>query len=171
MYRVTCSTLRSIQLYGVDVLSLIAKECHGYQHYICYTFLHILVLYTFNPLNAELNPICHLLALLGGATIVVVSRLRVKHLYTFIKRQSSPVTGPVWPRGFQEVYAPRFHDIRHMKVVRLSASRTGRHYPLEMFLVLIFTRGWVDPQGHGTVGRNMLPKNSVTPPGFDPDSD
>ena len=31
----------------------------------------------FNPLKAELNPICHLLALLGGATIVVVSRLRV----------------------------------------------------------------------------------------------
>jgi len=31
-----------------------------------------------NPLNAELNPICHLPALLGGATIVVVSRLRVK---------------------------------------------------------------------------------------------
>ena len=31
-----------------------------------------------NPLNAELNPICHLLALLGGATIVVISRLRVK---------------------------------------------------------------------------------------------
>ena len=32
----------------------------------------------FNPLNAELNPICHLLALLGDATIVVISRLRVK---------------------------------------------------------------------------------------------
>ena len=32
---------------------------------------------SFNPLNAELNPICHLLALLGGATIVVISRLRV----------------------------------------------------------------------------------------------
>jgi hypothetical protein len=31
-----------------------------------------------NPLNAELNPICHLVALLGGATTVVVSRLRVK---------------------------------------------------------------------------------------------
>jgi len=30
-----------------------------------------------NPLNAELNPIYHLLALLGGANIVVVSRLRV----------------------------------------------------------------------------------------------
>jgi len=32
----------------------------------------------FNPLNAELNPICHLLALLGCAPTVVVSRLRVK---------------------------------------------------------------------------------------------
>ena len=31
-----------------------------------------------DPLNAELNPICHLLALLGGATIVVLSRLRFK---------------------------------------------------------------------------------------------
>jgi hypothetical protein len=31
-----------------------------------------------NPLNAELNPICHLLALLGGAYIVDVSRLKVK---------------------------------------------------------------------------------------------
>ena len=33
-----------------------------------------------NPLNAELNPICHMLALLGGATIVVISRLRVNAL-------------------------------------------------------------------------------------------
>ena len=33
-----------------------------------------------NPLNAELNPICHLLALLGGTTIVAVSKLRVKSL-------------------------------------------------------------------------------------------
>ena len=37
-----------------------------------------------------------------------------------------PVTGPVWPRGFQEFRFPDFHDIRHMKVVRSSASRTGR---------------------------------------------
>jgi hypothetical protein len=31
-----------------------------------------------NPLNAELNPICHLLALLGAHHIFHVSRLRVK---------------------------------------------------------------------------------------------
>ena len=39
--------------------------------------LHNNSYYTINPLNAELNPICHLLALLGGATIVVASRIRV----------------------------------------------------------------------------------------------
>jgi hypothetical protein len=31
-----------------------------------------------NPLNAELNPICHLLALLGAHHILHVSRIRVK---------------------------------------------------------------------------------------------
>jgi len=32
----------------------------------------------FNPLNAELNPICHLLALLGVHPILHISRIRVK---------------------------------------------------------------------------------------------
>jgi hypothetical protein len=32
------------------------------------------------------------------------------------------------PFGLQEVEAPRFLDNRHMKVVRLSALRTGRLY-------------------------------------------
>jgi hypothetical protein len=58
---------------------------HGY--YICIHIggknknEHVNLLYKtqsyrpFNPLNAELNPICHLLALLGGETIVDVSGL------------------------------------------------------------------------------------------------
>jgi hypothetical protein len=33
---------------------------------------------TINPLNAELNPICHLLALLGARHIFHVNGLRVK---------------------------------------------------------------------------------------------
>ena len=44
-------------------------------------------------------------------------------------------------RGFHEVEAPRFPDIWHMKVVRLSALRTGRLYTHEIFLVLISVRG------------------------------
>jgi hypothetical protein len=32
----------------------------------------------FNPLNAELNPICHLLALLGAHHILYVRKIRVK---------------------------------------------------------------------------------------------
>ena len=39
----------------------------------------------FNPLKPELNPIWYLLALLGGATIVVVSRLRVKFVFSFFQ--------------------------------------------------------------------------------------
>jgi hypothetical protein len=35
-----------------------------------------------NPLNAELNPICHLLALLGVHHFLHVSRIRVKQRAT-----------------------------------------------------------------------------------------
>ena len=37
-------------------------------------------LYNINPLNAELNPICYLLALLGAHHFLHVSRIRVKSL-------------------------------------------------------------------------------------------
>ena len=45
------------------------------------------------------------------------------------KGKAIPLQGWTGPRGFQEVEAPRFQDSRHMKVVRLSAPRTGRLYP------------------------------------------
>jgi len=37
-----------------------------------------LLISSINPLNAELHPICHLLALLGDRLIFHVSRIRVK---------------------------------------------------------------------------------------------
>jgi hypothetical protein len=38
---------------------------------------------TINPLNAELNPICHFLGLLGAHHILHVSRIRVKQCYCY----------------------------------------------------------------------------------------
>jgi len=43
----------------------------------------------FNPLKAKLNPICHLLALLGAHHILHVSRIRVKR--GFLKPGVDPI--------------------------------------------------------------------------------
>jgi len=43
------------------------------QNWLCDTKITCM----FNPLNAELNPTCHLLALLGAHHILHVSRIRV----------------------------------------------------------------------------------------------
>jgi hypothetical protein len=40
-----------------------------------------IVFVSVNPLNVDLNPICHFLALLGAHPILHVSRIRVKKLY------------------------------------------------------------------------------------------
>jgi hypothetical protein len=37
-----------------------------------------------NPLNAELNPICHLMALLGAHHIFHVSKIRVKYQRSYL---------------------------------------------------------------------------------------
>ena len=53
-------------------------------------------------------------------------------------------------------------------MVKLSTSRTGRLYPQEMFLVLIFTRVWVYPRAMVRLEGNMSLKNPVTPTGIGP---
>ena len=63
------------------------------------------------------------------------------NISNIISKRDFSLAGPVWPRVFQDLRLPDFHNIRHMKLVRLSASRNGRFYPQKMFLVLIITRG------------------------------
>jgi hypothetical protein len=55
------------QLIAVQVLNWLYKR----------NTVHLLINISFNPLNSELNPICHLLALLGAHHILRVSRVRV----------------------------------------------------------------------------------------------
>jgi len=55
-----------------------------------------------NPLNAELNPICHLLALLGAHHILHVSGVRVKNLSSEYNKY--PVVTPImWENGGVEL--------------------------------------------------------------------
>ena len=51
----------------------------------------------------------------------------VEYKYRKVKVKNSRYR-PTWPRGVQEFKAPRFHDTRHMKVVRSSPLRTSRLY-------------------------------------------
>jgi hypothetical protein len=53
-------------------------------HLNCLDILVAICQVYFNPLNAELNPICHLLVLLGAHPILHISRIRV-NLVLFLK--------------------------------------------------------------------------------------
>jgi hypothetical protein len=70
----------------VQFIEKIHQEATKYQNFIIpylYEDQHVSgdtppIISSFNPLNAELNPIHHLLALLGAHHILHVSRIRIK---------------------------------------------------------------------------------------------
>jgi len=82
--------------------------------------------FSFNPLNAKLNPICHLLALLGAHHILHVSRIRVNKLYVNFCSRGSTV-GIVTKRrpGRSGVRTPgRTRDLSLLRnVMTVSGSR------------------------------------------------
>ena len=57
-----------------------------YQH-----LLGVKARFFFNPLNAELNTICHLLVLLGAHHILHVGRIRVKGHFNHLNAELNPI--------------------------------------------------------------------------------
>jgi hypothetical protein len=70
--------------------------------------------------------------------------------------------------GSRRLRLQEFLDIRHLKVVRLSALGTGCFFPHERFLVLISVRGWVDPWVIVRPQGLSYWKLPVTPSGIEP---
>jgi len=72
----------NFKVYVIVKLKTIQKNCSALFSYSFICLKKILTIRYFNPLKADLNPICHLLALLGAHHILHVSRIRVKLLST-----------------------------------------------------------------------------------------
>jgi len=69
-----------IMSFLIIIWTFLLELCNFLLHFDLYFCGRLIATWRFNPLNAELNPICHLLALLGAHRILHVSRIRVNLL-------------------------------------------------------------------------------------------
>ena len=129
-------------------------------------------MHTINPLNAESNPICHLLALLGAHHILHVIRIRVNilsqlqclrhylskiptnahtYIYIYIKVKHSHYRPGQAQRVLRKLRFPRFHDngTGWWQVVSLTHRPS---LPPENTPGTHFCQRLSRPQGHSTIG-------------------
>jgi len=89
---------------------------------------------------------------LSGVSYKIITEMLQKYTFTYNNGKVVPLQAWTGPEVSRKLRFPDFVTTEE-DGGRLSVLRTGRLYPQEIHLVLIYVRGWVDPQGHSAIGR------------------
>jgi hypothetical protein len=79
--------------------------------------------------------------------------------FTNSKDTAVPLHAWTGPYGCSSLRLPEILESRHTKVASLSTVHIGHRDPQEIYLVLFSVSVLVDPQNHGSAGRNKSVKN------------